>query len=55
MWGERALFAPALLVARRALTGFVPPSSRILCASSSESTHMGYGDVARSRSRRVTG
>jgi hypothetical protein len=25
IWGERGLFAPALLVARPALTGFVPP------------------------------
>jgi hypothetical protein len=46
-WGERALFAPALLVARRALTGFVPPSTRILGANSFGSTHR--GDRTRSR------
>jgi hypothetical protein len=40
-WGERALFAPALLVARRALTGFVPPSTRIFAANSFGSTHRG--------------
>ena len=39
--GERGLFAPALLVARPALTGFVPPH-RIVGTSSCESTRKGH-------------
>ena len=41
MVGERGLFAPALLVARPALTGFVPqPSHLIFGARSYESTRL---------------
>jgi hypothetical protein len=44
--GERGLFAPALLVARPALTGFVP-LCLIVGTSSCESTRRGYAEEAK--------
>ena len=40
--GERGLFAPALLVARPALTGFVPLTRLIVGSTSCESTRRGH-------------